>query len=172
MTQNVEGGFTAGLDFTVHTRAPDTPAETSTCTNVPQSPLPSVASILATPAIPSLQQLRSSSLFPHGNTPCVPSVQNANLVSNQDESSIYNAEQPPEDTEVTTGTSVLAADLAAAIMSQLVTSSPTPVVTTTAQTVGEYFNFFISSRLSKSFRVKLRVFRVLLSWTQVESNYY
>lgn len=155
--------LTGGLGFTPQVTS-------SSLMNTPSSELPSVAEILATPAdIPSLQQLRSGSLFPQtGGSPATPpqsirpslrSNLNRDMVPspltvetnmerqgstdallNTDSSIATNGEN---DT-VTSSSSVLAADLAAAIMSQLVTSSPTPSITTTAQSVdGERLMCFI-----------------------------
>ena len=125
-----------------------------TDTDAPQSEYPSVARILATPSdIPSLQQIRNSSLFSRDitprmppnfpnplrsnvNTPNVPSpLSRLNEIitsdaSNSSSDSSFSTTQP-----VSSGTSTLAADLAAAIMSQLVTSSPTPFTSVNTTTV-------------------------------------
>lgn len=123
-------------------------------TDTPQSEYPSVARILATPSdIPSLQQIRNSSLFSRDITPRIPpnfpnplrsNVNTPNVpsplarpsgiitsdASNSSSDSSFSTTQP-----VSSGTSTLAADLAAAIMSQLVTSSPTPFTSVNTTTV-------------------------------------
>ena len=137
-----QSALTGGLGFT-----PQIPV--ASAINTPQSrssELPSVAEILATPAdIPSLQQLRSGSLFsqgsPHLASSLPPNVRQ-NVTSRGIAPSPLSIETGgagstplASNSSTSSGTSsVVAADLAAAIMSQLVTSSPTPSIATTANT--------------------------------------
>ena len=134
-------------------------------TDTPQSEYPSVARILATPSdIPSLQHIRNSSLFSRDITPRMPpsfpgalrsNVNTPNVpsplarpngiitsdASNSSSDSSLSTTQP-----VSSGASTLAADLAAAIMSQLVTSSPTPFTSVNTTTVdGKSFRMYLLS---------------------------
>ena len=137
-----QSALTGGLGFT-----PQIPAASAVNTPSRSSELPSVAEILATPAdIPSLQQLRSGSLFSQAS-PLLAS----SLPPNVRQSIASRGGVAPSPLSIETGgsvstplasnsssssgtSSVVAADLAAAIMSQLVTSSPTPSIATTANT--------------------------------------
>jgi len=160
MRNSNQNALTGGLGLT-----PQVPLSSVASGNTPRTELPSVAEILATPVdIPSLQQLRSGSLFSqsaqHQGTPSIPpNVRNnmnrgmAPLASDLNPSTrLSSTTSNISDLTVLTTmattssigsgdggnggtTSVIAADLAAAIMSQLVTSSPTPSVSTTANTI-------------------------------------
>ena len=153
MRTSNQNALTGGLGLT-----PQVPLS-SVAANTPRTELPSVAEILATPGdIPSLQQLRRGSLFSQPlqqqqqqATPSIPPSVRSNvsqelapspLGSDSNVSSSSNISDLTIMTTMATTTSsagnsdgttsVIAADLAAAIMSQLVTSSPTPSVSTTA----------------------------------------
>ena len=139
--------LTGGLGFTP--QIPTTASSLNTPHN--RSELPSVAEILATPAdIPSLQQLRSGSLFSQGSPLPVSSLP-ASIRQNLGrgvapsplsiETGGTGSTPLASNSSSSSGTSsVVAADLAVAIMSQLVTSSPTPSISSTANTIDSKLN--------------------------------
>ena len=149
--RNNTAALTDGLGFTPHPR------------NVIQTPSSGLPHANITPAdVPSLAQLRSQSLFSQGSTPRLPNNSLppllretlswnhvpsplAEVVSNNDDACVVtNATTATTDAAPISGTSALAADLATAIMSQLVTSSPTPTSGIAAQMVdGKYASISI-----------------------------
>ena len=151
--------LTGGLGFT-----PQIPT-TASSLNTPhsRSELPSVAEILATPAdIPSLQQLRSGSLFSQGSpipVSSLPASIRQNLARGVAPSPLSietgrtGSTPLASNSSSSSGTSsVVAADLAAAIMSQLVTSSPTPSISSAGNTIDSKLNCSDFKFYLKSFK--------------------
>ncbi|XP_066927721.1 E3 ubiquitin-protein ligase HUWE1-like isoform X2 [Clytia hemisphaerica] len=137
-----QNALTGGLGFT-----PRIPNSAMTTPNIEPR---SISEILATPHdIPSLPHLRNGSLFPASSsslastnaTPVLPpSLRNTLSSQNAPSPLTIETNSTPSSSASISGSStsgtnsVVAADLAAAIMSQLVTSSPTPSISTTANT--------------------------------------